>query len=98
MPRLRQLPNTWLVKVQQRTIRGTPDIIMCVNGMFVAIELKKSEKEQADLLQDHHLEMINTHAKGIGLKVSPENWEKVYEALVTLSGGGHFDRSKIGAA
>ena len=94
-PKLRQLANTWFVKIQQRTIRGTPDLIMCVNGQFVALEFKKSVKEQADMLQAHTIEMINL-AGGIALVVSPENWEKVLEALTTLSKGNYLDRTKIG--
>jgi hypothetical protein len=85
------------VKVQQRTIRGTPDIIMCVNGIFIALELKKSDKEKPDLLQDHELRSINL-AGGIGVKVTPENWKNVYVALQTLSKGFYYDRDQIRAA
>lgn len=70
---------------------------MCVNGHFVALELKKSSKEQEDMLQDHNIEMINL-AGGIALKVSPENWDKTLEALITISQGKHYDRNKTGTA
>lgn len=85
MPHLKALPNTWVVKVQQVGIRGTPDILMCVNGMFVALELKRSISEEPDQLQQHNLNAINK-AKGIGLTACPENWKDIYGVLKTLSG------------
>lgn len=85
MPHLKALPNTWVVKVQQVGIRGTPDILMCVNGMFVALELKRSMSEEPDQLQQHNLNAINK-AKGIGLTLYPENWKEVYGVLQRLSG------------
>ena len=95
LPLIRKLPNTWAVKIQQRSIRGTPDIIICVSGMFVALELKKSQKEKPDPLQDHNLLQINK-AGGLGLKVYPENWPEVHIALIALSKGELInDRSKI---
>lgn len=94
MPHLKALPNTWCVKVQQVGIRGTPDILMCVNGMFVALELKRSSSEEPDQLQTHNLNAINK-AKGIGLTVYPENWIEVYGVLKTLSGEKN-DRTNVG--
>lgn len=65
--------------------------------MFVALELKKSAHEAEDRLQEHNIDLINK-AKGIGLKVSPENWEKVYKVLQTLSKGEHHDRINLGTS
>ena len=70
---------------------------MCVNGMFVGLELKKSENEADDLLQEHKLSLINK-AGGLGLKVYPENWQKVLTALVALSKGEKDDRNYSGTA
>jgi hypothetical protein len=93
-PHLERLPNTWFVKIQQRAIRGTPDILLCVNGIFVALELKKSDKEKRDLLQDHNLDKINKSG-GLGIKTTPGNWLAVLEALTILSKGGICDRDKL---
>lgn len=93
VPILKALPNTWLVKVQQRSIRGTPDILMCINGDFVALELKKSMSECPDPLQDHNLNLI-IKAKGIAIKVFPENWDIVLMRLKKLSKGALNDRDK----
>ena len=58
---------------------------MCINGMFVALELKKSDNEAVDALQDHELNKINNVAHGLGIKVSPENWPEVFTVLRKLS-------------
>lgn len=56
---LKQIPHCWFVKVQQRTIRGTPDVIICCRGKFFARELKSVEtKYGVDPLQAHTLEQI----------------------------------------
>lgn len=91
-PLIEKLPNTWVVKIQQRTLRGTPDLLICVNGLFVALELKKSDKEASDFLQDHNLDLINK-AGGLGIKVYPENWDKVFLSLIALSKGEYHDRN-----
>jgi hypothetical protein len=83
-PFLEKLPNTWVEKIQQRSIRGTPDFILCVGGIFVALELKKSEKDKTTKLQDYKMGQIYD-AGGIALKVYPENWEETHEFLVRLS-------------
>lgn len=90
------LPNTWFTKTQQRTIRGTPDYLACVNGVFVGIELKRSAKEKMKLtLQAHNVNKIN-RAQGLGLFVYPENWDKVQKVLTTLSQRGTYDRANLG--
>jgi hypothetical protein len=62
--------------------------------MFIALELKKDAKEKADPLQGHNLSRING-AKGIGLVVSPENWEKVFNVITILAKGGKYDRTQF---
>lgn len=85
-PLLDALPNTWFVKIQQKSLRGTPDYLMCVNGNFVAMELKNSEDEEPDELQKYNLRKIR-HSNGLGLVVFPENWDKVYDVLFKLAIG-----------
>lgn len=63
----------WTVKVQQRGLRGTPDLLCCIDGSFVAIELKRHIDCAADPLQNHTLGKIKT-AGGIAICVSPQNW------------------------
>lgn len=80
------LPNSWFFKTSQRQTRGIPDFIMCVNGFFVAMELKATAKEglkaatNAMSLQAHFLSQIQK-AGGMGIFVYPENWPLVFDNL-----------------
>jgi len=74
---LKTIPNTYFIKIQQVVIRGTPDILACVSGRFVAIELKKDSTHQPDMRQDYELNKIKK-AGGLGFVVTPANWEEVF--------------------
>ena len=87
MKALNQLPNVWAEKIQQVGKRGTPDILACISGRFVGIELKKSGKETTDRLQHHKLGLIEK-AGGVGLVAYPENLETVIGMLTIMSKGG----------
>lgn len=81
---LDELPHTWHEKIQQRSIRGTPDILASIGGTFVALELKKSAKAKTDVLQRHKLEKIQATG-ATALLVYPENWAEVQRVLTQLS-------------
>lgn len=83
-PQLLALPSSFWEKIQQVGKRGTPDFLGCVNGVFVALELKKDEKEKPDELQTYKLMRIRK-AKGVTFVVTPENWQDVYLKLLKLS-------------
>jgi len=82
MPFIKKLPNTFHMSIQQVAILGDPDIILCINGKFVSMELKKDAKEKLRKLQALKARFIE-NAKGIALEVNPENWE---ETKVILKG------------
>ena len=86
MPLLRDLPNSWWEKIQQKSIHGTPDILGCLQGTFVAIELKSEENARITELQKYKLDLID-RAGGVALVVCPENWERVYRRLTKFSQG-----------
>ena len=75
-------------KIQQVSLRGTPDFLCCINGCFVALELKNSESEKADSLQRYKLKLIS-EAGGVGIVVSPENWDTTYEFLHCIAIHGY---------
>lgn len=52
---------------------GTPDIIACVNGHFVAVEVKAENGKPSDL-QLYHIEQINK-AGGYGVILYPKGFE-----------------------
>ena len=72
----------WFTKVQQVSLRGTPDLLMCIAGRFVAWELKVGDNV-ADALQKYHLEEIKK-AGGIARVVYPENLNECLEELKCL--------------
>lgn len=81
---LERLPNTWVEKIQQVAIRGTPDFILCVNGTFIGLELKKDKHAPMSGLQKHKLANI-ADAGGIPLLAYPENWEEIYTFLAVIA-------------
>lgn len=83
-PLLDALPNSWWFKTQQVSLRGIPDMIGCLNGQFVALELKKDAKAPIGKLQVHILEKI-ADAGGFSAVVYPENWEEIYGVLRKMS-------------
>lgn len=80
MPELRKLG--YFVKIQQASIAGTPDIIGCINGVFIALELK-TLTGSASKLQEINLAKA-LRAGGIALQVSPKNYASVYGLLSNL--------------
>jgi hypothetical protein len=83
---LNKLQNTFKYKAQAMSLRGIPDIIICCNGCFIALELKRSETEKPTMLQEFTLKEINKSG-GIGLLVNPKNWSEVYGSITAISRG-----------
>jgi len=85
-PKLHALPNSWWVKVQQVAVRGTPDILGCINGYFIALELKRDEKAPVAKLQAWTHEKILA-SRGVMLVVYPENWDETFTYLQRIANG-----------
>jgi hypothetical protein len=83
-PLLDALPRSWWVKTQMVALRGIPDMLGCVNGHFIAMELKVDDVP--DALQEWNLDKI-AKANGVPLTVTPENWEQVYQTLLGVALG-----------
>lgn len=79
LKRLKEIPNTWVVKVQQQAIRGTPDLLICHDGIFFAWELKASNG-RVSKLQQFTLDQID-EAGGVARVVTPENFEDMIAEL-----------------
>lgn len=63
---------------------GTPDILACVNGHFVAVEVKAENGRPSDL-QLYHIEQIKKSG-GYGIILYPkdfENFKKDMDILLT---------------
>lgn len=89
LPLLRALPNSWFVKTQLVAVLGIPDLLGCLNGKFVALELKRNSTEAKRLtgrvrLQGHILLSIR-NAGGYAEFCYPENWEAIYKELSNIA-------------
>lgn len=82
---LEKLPNTWYFKVWSGPYSksGIPDIIACINGKFVAIEVK-AENGHASDLQKRNIRLIN-QCNGIGYIVYPRDFESLKINLKRIS-------------
>lgn len=89
-PLIEKIPRCEDTTVQQKSIRGTPDKLLCIDGVFVALEFKRTQGT-LEKLQRHKLRKIQA-AGGFAYMVTPENWEQVYAALLTLSEGTIFEK------
>ncbi len=84
--RLKTIPNAWFESIQQKAISGTPDMLGCVNGFFVALELKATDRDQPTALQAVKLQRI-VDANGMALVVHPGNVDHVFDLIRNLSEG-----------
>lgn len=79
---LRSVPDTWFYKTQEVGRKGIPDIIACIKGKFVAIELKR-EGNKPTPLQDLTLTRIRA-TKGLAFWTSPSQWPEHRKMLDDL--------------
>jgi Holliday junction resolvase len=61
---------------------GVPDIIICVNGLFLAVECKAGTNKPT-ALQVSELEAIRRN-NGVAVVVNEENWDMVRELIRKL--------------
>ena len=76
--------GAWVEKIQQVGIVGTPDLLICLNGRFIGIELKKDEVSKIEKTQVLKLRKIKK-ANGQAYIVTPENWQKTFELIKLIS-------------
>lgn len=82
LKRLREIPGTWWLKVNDRATVGIPDILGCVAGVFMAIELKT--KSKVTPIQAYTLRRIE-RADGQTFVVHPGNWAEVLKFIMKLA-------------
>lgn len=83
--KINEIPFSWFVKVSLPSIIGIPDILGVIRGKFIAIELKRSQKEKPTSMQIYMLDRIRA-CGGVAIVAFPENKEIVLEALWAISG------------
>ena len=84
IPFLKSLKGTAFFPIQQMTIRGDADFILCCNGKFVWLELKDWGQPLRPL-QKYKADLV-IEKGGIALRCSPDNWEEI-KALLNQLGG-----------
>lgn len=87
---LRQI-GAWHIKYwagSQFTKSGVPDILACVNGYFLAIEVKAQNGKPSEL-QIHTIKEIQK-ARGFAMIVYPSGWPKL-KAFIDDLNQGYFD-------
>lgn len=85
LKKLKAIPCSYWFSKEAGSIRGISDIIGCINGIFVALEVKRSLEEakkysSRTALQDKFLADI-VKVKGIAYKIYPENEEDILNDL-----------------
>ena len=85
LPFLKTLKHTEFFPIQQLSIRGDFDYILCVRGLFVGLELKR-EEESLRPLQMYKADQVRAKG-GIAFRAGPDNWEQVKSMLLKLDEG-----------
>lgn len=86
---LERLEDIYFFVKEAAALRGIPDLIGCLNGMFFALELKKDlsstrRKTGRIVLQKLTLDKINK-AGGFGRLTCPETWEQDLSDLISFT-------------
>jgi hypothetical protein len=83
MKKLETIHFSWWESINQIAVRGTPDIIGCINGRFIGLELKSSAKGKVSKMQEYKIEKIE-ESGGMAVVVHPDNFDAVFEILFNL--------------
>lgn len=77
--------GAWTLKTYSNGVQraGVPDLLCCVNGYFVGIEVK-SEKGKPSALQIWNIEKIR-EAGGVAIVLYPDGFEDFKSLMVKLS-------------
>lgn len=85
---LNELPKTWFFKYWAGPMSkaGIPDIIACVNGKLVGIEVKAPNGKPSEL-QKRNIRLIN-ECGGLGYILYPHQFESFKNDMYKLLKGG----------
>lgn len=83
--KLEGVPHCCIIKIQQIAIRGDPDLVLCVNGWSVWVELKRTRKEKPDALQHFKLWRHQEIGLGYSLVLHKDNMNETIEFITRIS-------------
>lgn len=92
VPYLKKLNQTFSTSIQQQSIRGSADLVLCVHGWFVWLELK-DDGEEPSPLQAYNASCVRA-VGGIAIVAKPNNWKAV-TAFLTLLNAGVYDKNLL---
>lgn len=75
--------NIFIENIQQKSKKGTPDRLICLNGYFIALELKIDGGTASEIQLKKLLEI--NKAGGKGFIVYPHTWPIILEELRKLT-------------
>ncbi|MFW2490993.1 VRR-NUC domain-containing protein [Clostridium chromiireducens] len=81
---LKSLPDTWFFKhwAGAYSPKGIPDIIGCVKGRFIGVEVKASNGKPSPL-QIRNIDLINKSG-GYGVILYPKDFDKFKEEIINI--------------
>ena len=84
---IKSLPRTWIVNIWGGGFMkaGIPDLLICINGKFMALELKR-EGGVVSPLQERNIRLIN-EAGGIGIILFPDDFDEFKKYAATIANG-----------
>lgn len=82
---LRAMPFVWVEKISQIATRGTPDILGCVRGVFMAIELKRDSGNVTELQKAKLAAVFK--AGGVSVVATPTSWPQLRRAIAEFAAG-----------
>lgn len=86
--KLNDLPNCVFVKNHggPHSVRGIPDLTGCVEGTFVALEVKRPGKEKTlTKIQKYTLDQLEGAGAIVGVVTSVEEALEIVEPLISLA-------------
>lgn len=90
IPFLKKLDHTVFFAIQQVSIRGVPDFLLCCRGTFVGLELK-TDVGELSALQEFNLREIEEKGFGVSIVATPATWPSVKAELRKLNEGVEDD-------
>lgn len=80
---LNSLPDCWVVKTVTTNKNGTPDILACYKGYFIALEVKRPGRlSEVSKIQQYQIDTIK---KCGGVAAAVDSVEKAQKIMFTFS-------------
>jgi len=82
LARLKTVPKSWVVKLNDATTIGLPDVLFCAAGNIFAIELKtKSKLSEIQFITLEKMERAGMQT----FVATPENFEEIFAYIMAVA-------------